>query len=324
MDLENLQKKKQEDVLRLLNQFDRKDVFLAPMAYVNDFAFRRLCREKGCVKLCWTGFVMSHVWVNEKDESKKREIFHTDGHEKNLVIQLLGSNEEELIQTAKELEKYCDMIDLNLGCTHCFASKSESGCFMIENKKRRERTLEIIKHMSNNLIKPLSCKLRGVTDLEGNLDIKETVDFVKKLEENGVNLITIHGRKNSSDKSGEINYDLISEVVKNVNIPVIANGGISTEEDVINMLEKTGACHIMAAQCFVQNPMHFTNPSLSPSEIGLEYIKYATETGETINQIKKHMFNFYSNYLKTNPEKANDIRNCFTIQSLIDFCENNK
>ena len=320
----NIQRKKQESVIRLIGQFDRTDVFLAPMAYVNDFAFRRMCREKGGIKLCWTGFVMSHVWVNERDDSKKKEIFHTDGHEKNLVIQILGSDEAELIQTAKDLEPYCDMIDLNLGCTHCFASKSESGCFMVENRKRRDRTLHIINSLARNLSKPLSVKLRGAPDSDGNLSISETVEFAKKLEENGVNLITIHGRKASSDKSGEINYELISEVVKNVTIPVIANGGIFSSEDVLNMLTHTGACHVMAAQCFVQNPMHFTNPSLSPHEIGLEYIKYAIETGETINQIKKHMFNFFSYYLKSKPEKADEIKKCITIQSLIDFCNNNK
>ena len=315
---------KQKAVELLLNQFDKSDIFLAPMAFVNDFAFRRLCREKGGIKLCWTGFIMAHVWVNEKNEKKRKEIFQTDGKEKNLVIQILGADEGELIQTAKEVEQYCDMIDLNLGCTHCFASKSECGCYMVENRKRRQKTIEIINHLANSLRKPLSVKMRAIPDSDGITSIPETIEFVKQLEENGVNLITIHGRKMSNDKSGEIDYQLISSIVNAVNIPVIANGAVSSKEEALHLIEKTGAMHVMAAQCFVSNPMHLMSPNLSPSEIALEYIKYAQETNETINQTKKHMYNFFSKLLKENPSKAQEIKSSFTFDALIKFCEENQ
>ena len=316
-----MEKEKQKAVEKLLSQFSKEDVFLAPMADVNDFAFRRLCREKGGIKLCWTGFIVSHQWVIADNEAKRRDVFYTDGCEKNLVGQLLGNNADELIQTAKDIEKYCDMIDLNLGCTHCVASKTECGFYMTNNAIKRAETIKIVQKLSENLTKPLSAKIRVIPDGGGKPSIEETVKFAQELENAGVNLLTVHGRTMRSDKHGDVDYELISRVVKGVSIPVIANGGVNSKEDALDLIEKTGARFAMAAQCFVSNPMHLVSPDLSPSEIAKEYIRYAKESDESIHHAKKHMYGFFSNKLREQPEKAVSIRDAWTFDDLLKLCE---
>ena len=76
-------------------------------------------------------------------------------------------------------------------------------------------------------------------------------------EDSGADMITVHGRTRNMMYDGEPIYEYIEAAKKAVNIPVIANGGIRSEEDAVKMMERTGADGVMIARYGLENPMIF-------------------------------------------------------------------
>ena len=66
-------------------------------------------------------------------------------------------------------------------------------------------------------------------------------------EDAGISLVTVHGRSRACKFKGNVHYDRIAEVVEAVQIPVVANGDISSESEALCVLEQTGAAAVMVA-----------------------------------------------------------------------------
>lgn len=96
------------------------------------------------------------------------------------------------------------MIDLNLGCPQQIAKKGNYGAFLLEQE---ERVLEIVKKCVTLPI-PFCCKIRIFEDRD------RTLSFVKKLEESGIWMLTVHGRTRHQNKHlvGETDWDIIKEI----------------------------------------------------------------------------------------------------------------
>lgn len=57
--------------------------------------------------------------------------------------------------------------------------------------------------------------------------------MVKKIEEKGASMLTVHGRTRMQNKDlvGRANWSMIRCIKRLVNIPVVANGGVSNFRD---------------------------------------------------------------------------------------------
>ena len=64
-------------------------------------------------------------------------------------------------------------------------------------------------------------------------------------QEAGIQLLAIHGRTRACAYNGEAEYDTIAAVKAAVNIPVIANGDITTPEKARHVLQYTRADAVM-------------------------------------------------------------------------------
>ncbi|EAY20187.1 hypothetical protein TVAG_021320 [Trichomonas vaginalis G3] len=306
MSLEFLENSKRESI-----------IFLAPMADVNDYSFRKLCRQNG-VSLCWTGFINAHHWVTRTKQRDRDVWFTTRDNEKNLVVQLLGSNLEELVSCAKDVENFCDMIELNCGCTHCFASRSGCGFFLIDTQKHRDSALILIQNLIKSINKPVSIKIRLISDDNSVPSLERTVKFAQDLERVGVSLITVHARTQQADKKGDVDYDAIKAVVQAVSVPVIANGGISSLEQAQEIIQRTGAYAVMAGQCFFKNPTCLTT-NKNPKEISLEYLNLAKENNEDLQRSRKHVYAFLGDVLRQHPEYGPVVMQQRTYVDLIEW-----
>ena len=133
--------------------------------------------------------------------------------------------------------------------------------------------------------------------------------------------MTVHGRLKEHNKHrvGTCNYAIIKKIKETLQIPVIANGGISTFADVEQALKLTGADGVMSSESILEYAALF-DPSkvYDMDEIALEYLdlyqKYPEECDRSC--IRAHMFKF----LHTGLSVHTDLRDKLAkIQTTEDF-----
>ena len=220
------------------------NVFLAPMAGYTDYSIRKLQIEQG-VGLAFTELV-SAKGLMYGGEGSKQLLFSGNDYQKT-AVQIFGSD-PYYMRAACESEhlKPFHIVDINMGCPVPKVFKNGEGSALLTDIKKAE---QIVKECVKSG-KTITVKIR--TGQKSGDDI--ATDFALMAENSGTSLITIHGRVREAYYSGEVDYDAIARAKKSVQIPVIANGGIFTEQDADRMIENTGADGVMLARGAIADP----------------------------------------------------------------------
>lgn len=302
---------------RFFSGLGEKPLFLAPMAEVNDLAFRILCRRHG-IKACYTGMLNALQWIQGKKYQNR--VFTTCPTDHPLIAQLAGSDFDAIESSAQSLQDQCDAIDLNLGCTQHIARRGEYGFFMVDTEEKRASVLDLVQKLATNLRIPVTAKIRIFQDADGNPDQTVTVEFAKALERAGVSVISIHGRAQHRDKQAEVVTAIIKSVVEAVKIPVIANGGVKSREDADALFSETGAAGVMIGQALLKDPTTFDpNGRLSRRAFALEYLEIVREFPDYhFFYVRKHMFTFFEDKLREDPGAEERIKNAATVDAMIE------
>ena len=91
---------------------------------------------------------------------------------------------------------------------------------------------------------PVTVKTRiGWSDKEITI-----LDFAKRMQDAGAQMITVHGRTRAQGYNGPAKWEWIRRVKEILSIPVIANGDIFSVEAAVNCLEETGADGVMCSR----------------------------------------------------------------------------
>ena len=232
------------------------NVFLAPLAGYTNYAFRRLCKGYGA-GLCYTEMVSAKGLKYGSENTK--ELLFTDHHEGTAAAQIFGS-EPDTMRLACEHEALAPfpIIDINMGCPVPKIYKNGEGSALLENPLLAEQIVrECVK--SGKII---TVKFRiGVSP-----DKIITEEFAKRMEGAGASLITIHGRTKDKIYAGDVNFEEIAKAKQAVKIPVIANGGVFSNEDAETLLRETGADGVMVARASLFNPQIFCELTDTPAE----------------------------------------------------------
>lgn len=101
-------------------------------------------------------------------------------------------------------------------------------------------------------------------------DLRATVDFVRTVQDAGVDFITIHGRRRSTRSSEPVDLDAIRVVREHISVPVLSNGDVFSLGDAVRHCEATGADGVMAARGLLENPALFRGHETTPWE-AIEY-----------------------------------------------------
>ena len=205
-------------------------VSLAPMAGITDYVLRSLVREHSKSCLLTTEMISSEALT----QVKETDMVARDDNHSPISYQLSGHKPQMIASCANYLQKFADMIDINMGCPVNKVVKGTDGCALMRNPKLAQ---EIVRTVKSQITIPLSVKFRlGYTFDELNF-----VEFGQKMQEAGADFITIHGRTRSQMYSGHADWKKIAELKRNVDIPVFANGDVVSIETAIQCLEESEA-----------------------------------------------------------------------------------
>ena len=236
-------------------------VVLAPMAGITSEGYRKYLNSFG-VDLCVSEMVsdMGLIYKNKETESYVR----FDKGDVLTGLQLFGSNPENLAkatQLAININPNIDFIDVNMGCPVPKVTKTGAGSSLMLNPTLAGDIIKAIKKVTD---KPVTAKIRlGYNEVN-------FLDVIKELENSGVAAIGIHARTRKELYSGKPHYDLLTDLRKQMKVPLMVSGNIYTLDDAINALQITGADAVMVARGGVGNPFLITQ------------IKHYFETGERL------------------------------------------
>ena len=231
--------------------FDAYETILAPMAGVSDIAFRTVCREFGA-DLTFTEMVSAKglSYANEKT----RHLLDLADGESKVGVQLFGHEPDTMASQAAWVEDVMGdtlaYIDINMGCpARKIVSKGDGSALM----KDPELAASIVSAIKSVTSVNVTAKFRrgwGMGD-------ETAVEFAKRLEQAGVDAVTVHGRFAEQLYRGESDRGVIGRVKEAVNVPVVGNGDIKCGADAVAMVRETGCDAVMIARAAEGNPWIF-------------------------------------------------------------------
>ena len=214
-------------------------VLQSPLSGVTDLVFRRLVRRYAPESMMYTEMVNATGLHYVKELPKIMEV---DPSEKPISIQLFDCRPDFLAEAAQmAVEEGVDTVDINMGCPVNKITKNGGGSSLLREPQTAEA---IVRSVVKAIDVPVTVKTRiGWTDKEINI-----LDFAKRMEDAGAQMITVHGRTRAQGYNGAAKWEWIARVKEVLSIPVIANGDIFSVEAAVKCLEQTGADGVMCSR----------------------------------------------------------------------------
>ena len=291
----------------LLFENKKFPLFLAPMEGVTDPPFRFLCKKFGA-DVMYTEFISSEGLIRNAEKSVRKLKF--DDFERPIGIQIFGHNVESMKQAAMIAEEQNpDMIDINCGCpVKKVVSKGCGSALLQDIEKLQKMAAEVVKTVKI----PVTVKTRLGWDMN-SIVIEE---LVERLQDVGVQVVTIHARTRSQMYSGEADWSYIGKVKNNprIKIPIIGNGDIDSAEKALEYKNKYGVDGIMIGRATIGHPWifdeikcNFENKDFIKPDVKdlimqhLEMEKKYKNEHYAVVSLRKH----YKNYFKNIPDIKN-------------------
>jgi len=169
-----------------------------------------------------------------------------------LVYQLVGSDSAHIAGAAALLDPLeCKGIDLNMGCCAPLIRKTGGGIAWMASV---DRAGELVREVRKAVKRRLSVKIRiGFTE---NLDY--LVNFCRRLESEGVELITLHPRTAKEKLKRLARWDYVGALQQELRIPVAGNGDIADAEGLLK--RAGGPCDaVMVGRAAIRQPWIFAD-----------------------------------------------------------------
>ncbi|NMG10856.1 tRNA dihydrouridine synthase DusB [Brasilonema sp. UFV-L1] len=214
-------------------------VLQSPLSGVTDMVFRRLVRRYAPESMMYTEMVNATGLHYVKQLPKIMEV---DRNERPISIQLFDCRPDFLAEAAvKAVEEGADTVDINMGCPVNKITKNGGGSSLLRQPEVAEA---IVREVVKAVNVPVTVKTRiGWSDKEITI-----LDFAKRMQDAGAQMITVHGRTRAQGYNGNARWEWIARVKEILSIPVIGNGDIFSVEAALKCLEQTGADGVMCSR----------------------------------------------------------------------------
>ena len=227
------------------------NVFAAPMAGVTDRPFRMLCKKLGA------GYAVSEMVTSRRDlwdTLKTSRRANHDGEPEPIAVQIAGTDAQMMADAALyNVDRGAQIIDINMGCPAKKVCNKWAGSALMQDEKLALEIVEAVVNACAPRNVPVTLKMRtGWAEHH-----KNAVTIARAAELAGVAMVTVHGRTREQGYKGLAEYDTIAEVKAALNIPVVANGDITSGEKARDVLAYTGADAVMLGRVAQGRPWIF-------------------------------------------------------------------
>jgi tRNA-dihydrouridine synthase B len=278
-------------------------LFLAPMEDITDPSFRYICKKYGA-DFMYTEFISSDGLIRDGKKSVlKLDIFD---FERPIGIQLYGHIIDSMVEATKIAEtSNPELIDINFGCPVRKISNRGAGAGMLLN-------IPLMLEMTRAIVRSTHLPVTVKTRLGWDENSRNIVEIAEKLQDTGIEALTIHGRTRNQLYKGTADWTLIGEVKNNprMKIPIIGNGDVTNPEFAKKMFDTYGVDGVMIGRATVGKPWLFKHikhfiksgeilpePVLDEKvDIAIEHFKRSVEwKGEIIGvlEMRRHLSNYF-------------------------------
>ncbi|MBT3240185.1 MAG: tRNA dihydrouridine synthase DusB [Chloroflexi bacterium] len=291
------------------------DKVLSPMDGFSDQPFRGLVRQMGSA-ISYTEFVSCiDVTLNRRLTDWRLTYEEV---ERPVVFQIYDDDPSRMLEAALILEEQNpDIIDVNMGCSAKAVSARGAGAGLLKTPKKIE---EIFKKLTKELSMPVTAKIRIGWDEES----LNYLEVAKIIEDNGGQMIAVHGRTKEQGYGGKANWDTIAEVKQAVSIPVIGNGDIFSAKDIASMKAHTKCDAVMIGRAAIGNPWIFSGldrDQVAPAQVKITMLEHLERMinfygeDEGLTRFRKHAKQYMSPVSLTREQR----KEIFTAKTTEDF-----
>ena len=223
------------------------NVVLAPLAGITNLPFRLICRQEGA-SLAFTEMVSVNGLVREG--VKTLALLKSSPADRPLGIQLFGDKPSDLAEAARMVERYGDLLDINMGCPVRKVVGTGAGSALLQEPLK---IAAIVRAVRAATTLPLTIKIRSGWHCGDNV----FQEVGRIAEDEGCDAITLHPRSRTLMFSGQADWSQLAEMKAALSIPVLGSGDLFTPDDCLRMLRETGCDGIMIARGALGNPWIF-------------------------------------------------------------------
>ena len=283
-------------------------LLLAPMEDVSDPPFRAVCKQNGA-DLMYTEFISSEGLIRDAAKSvQKLDIFE---YERPIGIQLFGSDIESMRKSAEIASAANpDLIDINYGCPVKQVACKGAGAALLQDIPKMVK-------MTDTVVKASHLPVTVKTRLGWDDSTKNILDVAERLQDIGIQALTIHGRTRVQMYKGAADWTLIGRLKENprITIPIFGNGDIDSPEKAFEYKNRYGVDGIMIGRAAIGYPWFFnevkhflkTGNHLPAPDINqrvgvcLQHLEFSLKwkgPGLGLIEMRRH----YTNYFKHIPD----------------------
>lgn len=225
-------------------------LLLAPMEDVSDPPFRTVCKEHGA-DLMFTEFISSEGLIRDAIKSRQKlEIFE---EERPIGIQIFGGDEEAMAMAAGIVDTTNpDLVDINFGCPVKKVVCKGAGAAVLKD-------VDLMVRLTKAVVKSTSLPVTVKTRLGWDDSSKNIEEVAERLQDIGVQALSIHGRTRVQMYKGDADWSLIARVKENsrIQIPIFGNGDIDSSQKALEYKNRYGVDGIMIGRAAIGYPWIF-------------------------------------------------------------------